>query len=118
MPSPTASPRRNRTLPPCSLSHPLRILVAMGYRGKVADQTRARELRVEGWTYAEICTELGVAKSSVSLWCRDIEVDEEKCPRVMYSSTTVIRTTLGLIDALLSCDVPVRGGAIGSAGDC
>jgi hypothetical protein len=48
----------------------------MGYRGKIAEQNRARDLRAEGWTYNEICTELGVSKSSVSLWCRDIEVDE------------------------------------------
>jgi hypothetical protein len=47
----------------------------MGYGGKVQERARARELRSEGWTYAEICAELGVAKSSVSLWCRDVEVD-------------------------------------------
>ncbi|MGH9244929.1 MAG: hypothetical protein ACRD29_11555, partial [Acidimicrobiales bacterium] len=28
-------------------------------------------------TYNEICAELGVCKSSVSLWVRDIPVDEE-----------------------------------------
>jgi hypothetical protein len=48
----------------------------MGYGGKAAEQQRARELRAEGWTYAEICAELGVSKSSVSLWCRDVGVDE------------------------------------------
>lgn len=47
----------------------------MGYRGKVVEQTRACELRAEGWTYDEICAELGVSKSSVSLWCRDVVVD-------------------------------------------
>jgi transcriptional regulator with XRE-family HTH domain len=49
----------------------------MGYRGKVAEQERARDLRAEGWTYAEICAELGVARSSVSLWVRDVAVDPE-----------------------------------------
>ncbi|MGH9245766.1 MAG: helix-turn-helix domain-containing protein, partial [Acidimicrobiales bacterium] len=49
----------------------------MGYRGKVTEQERARELRAAGWTYNEICAELGVCKSSVSLWVRDIPVDEE-----------------------------------------
>lgn len=45
----------------------------MGYRGKVREQERARELRTEAWTLREIATELGVAKSSVSLWVRDVE---------------------------------------------
>lgn len=49
----------------------------MGYRGKIEEQNRARDLRAEGLTYNEICAELGVSKSSVSLWCRDVEVDEE-----------------------------------------
>ncbi|MGH9247044.1 MAG: helix-turn-helix domain-containing protein [Acidimicrobiales bacterium] len=49
----------------------------MGYRGKTVEHERARELRAAGWTYNEICAELGVSKSSVSLWVRDIEVDEE-----------------------------------------
>jgi hypothetical protein len=48
----------------------------MGYRGKIDEQNRARDLRALGWTYNEICAELGVSKSSVSLWCRDIEMDE------------------------------------------
>jgi hypothetical protein len=48
----------------------------MGYRGKVVEQERARELRASGWTYTEITAELGVSKSSVSLWCRDVPVDE------------------------------------------
>jgi hypothetical protein len=40
----------------------------MGYRGKVKEQEQARALRAEGHTLAEIAAELGVAKSSVSLW--------------------------------------------------
>lgn len=44
----------------------------MGYRGKVVEQERARELRAEAWTLQEIATELGVARSSVSLWVRDV----------------------------------------------
>ncbi|CAN5555329.1 hypothetical protein BH20ACT2_BH20ACT2_09260 [soil metagenome] len=49
----------------------------MGYRGKVVEHERARQLRALGWTYAEICAELGVSRSSVSLWVRDVEIDEE-----------------------------------------
>jgi transcriptional regulator with XRE-family HTH domain len=47
----------------------------MGYGGKVEEQRRAVELRRAGWTYTEICQELGVSKASVSLWVRDVEVD-------------------------------------------
>jgi hypothetical protein len=49
----------------------------MGYRGKVAEQERARELRAQAWTLNEIVAELGVSKSSVSLWVRGVEFDEE-----------------------------------------
>jgi hypothetical protein len=45
----------------------------MGYGGKVVEREAARRRRVEGATYAAIATELGVAISTVSNWCRDIE---------------------------------------------
>jgi hypothetical protein len=45
----------------------------MGYGGKVAEQQRARDLRARSWTLQDIATELGVSKSSVSLWVRDVE---------------------------------------------
>lgn len=45
----------------------------MGYRGKVAEQERARALRADGWALQDIADELGVAKSSASLWCRDVD---------------------------------------------
>jgi len=44
----------------------------MGYRGKVQQQERARELRAMSWRLTEIAAELGVSKSSVSLWVRDV----------------------------------------------
>ena len=47
----------------------------MGYRGLQHEQQRARELRAEAWTLDEIAAELGVSKSSVSLWVRDVEFD-------------------------------------------
>ena len=46
---------------------------AMGYRGKVEAQDRARRLRAAGRTLADIAAELGVARSSVALWVRDVE---------------------------------------------
>ena len=45
----------------------------MGFGGKVAEQRRARELRAQAWTLLDIANELGVSKSSVSLWVRDVE---------------------------------------------
>ena len=45
----------------------------MGYRGKVEERQRARELRALSWTLQEIAAELGVSKSSVSTWVRDVE---------------------------------------------
>ena len=44
----------------------------MGYRGKVEERARARELRSQGWTMPDIAAELGVSRSSVSLWTRDV----------------------------------------------
>lgn len=51
----------------------------MGYGGKIDEQRRARALRAQSWTLADIAAELGVAKSSVSTWVRD--VDFEPSPR-------------------------------------
>ncbi len=50
----------------------------MGYRGKVEEHEKARVLRAEGRTLADIGEILGVAKSSVSLWVRDVEIEPLK----------------------------------------
>jgi transcriptional regulator with XRE-family HTH domain len=42
---------------------------------KTDEQRRARELRALGWSVREIEAELGVARSSVSGWVRDVELD-------------------------------------------
>jgi hypothetical protein len=44
------------------------------FRSRAKDEVkaRARELRLLGWTYPQISTELGVSKSSCSLWCSDL----------------------------------------------
>ena len=44
----------------------------MGYRGKLAERQQARQLRRNGLPLAEIAARLGVSKSSVSLWVRDV----------------------------------------------
>jgi hypothetical protein len=40
------------------------------------------------------------------------------CPSVRYCCSTTHREIMGLVDALLSCEVPVRGSTIGSAAPC
>lgn len=44
----------------------------MGYRGKTTERAKARELRAQNMTLADIAAELGVATSSVSAWVRDV----------------------------------------------
>jgi transcriptional regulator with XRE-family HTH domain len=44
----------------------------MGYRGKLVERAQARRLRATGLPLADIATRLGVSKSSVSLWVRDV----------------------------------------------
>ncbi|MFI9831735.1 hypothetical protein ACIHIX_29100 [Streptomyces sp. NPDC051913] len=41
---------------------------------------RARELRLQGWTYDQIQLELGCSKSSISLWVRDLPKPERRDP--------------------------------------
>ncbi|MFF6803420.1 hypothetical protein [Streptomyces sp. NPDC012616] len=41
-------------------------------------RARARELRLQGWTYDRIEAELGCSRSSVSLWVRDLPKPERK----------------------------------------
>jgi transcriptional regulator with XRE-family HTH domain len=48
--------------------------VVVGYRGKLREREQARALRAQAWTLADIAARLGVSKSSVSLWVRDVDV--------------------------------------------
>jgi hypothetical protein len=52
----------------------------MGYRGKLAEREQARRLRATGLPLAEIAARLGVSRSSVSLWVRDVAFEPR--PRV------------------------------------
>lgn len=59
----------------------------MGYRGKVEQQEKARLLRSENRTLKEIAEILGVSKSSVSLWVRDMNVEiHQRRPGVRRSN--------------------------------
>ena len=73
----------------------------MGYRGKLAEQARARALRAENMTLADIATVLGVSKSSVSLWVRDVPFTPSKRRTGPKRSTHPARTAkLRQIDEL------------------
>lgn len=50
----------------------------MGYRGKIEQQEQARVLRAQNLTLEDIATRLGVSKSSVSLWVRDVPFTPSK----------------------------------------
>ena len=50
----------------------------MGYRGKLREQDQARELRAQNMTLQDIADRLGVSKSSVSLWVRNVPFTPSK----------------------------------------
>lgn len=56
----------------------------MGYRGKTTEQRRARELRAEAWTLREIADALGVSRSSVSVWVRDVSFEPKPRQRPQF----------------------------------
>jgi transcriptional regulator with XRE-family HTH domain len=56
----------------------------MGYRGKTVERQRARELRARAWTLQEIADELGVSRSSASLWVRDVEFEPKPRQRPVF----------------------------------
>lgn len=73
----------------------------MGYRGKVADQNRARDLRAQAWTLQQIADELGVAKSSVSLWVRDVIFEPKPRQRPAFRNPSSLHLAkLAEIDAM------------------
>lgn len=61
-----------------------------GPRAKPAARSRARDLRRAGRTYDQIARELGVSKSSVSLWVRDLPRPERR-PRTRAESAAIGR---------------------------
>jgi 4a-hydroxytetrahydrobiopterin dehydratase len=50
----------------------------MGYRGKLEKREEARRLRAQSLTLADIAQKLGVSKSSVSIWVRDVAFTPSK----------------------------------------
>ena len=62
----------------------------MGYRGKVKQQEQARAMRAQSRTLADIAQTLGVSKSSVSLWVRDVPFTRP-CGCVGHTGTRIPR---------------------------
>jgi hypothetical protein len=71
----------------------------VGYRGKVNEQEKARMLRAEGRTLQDIADVLGVAKSSVSLWCRNIDIEVRQRRPGMRRRNSLHDARLAEIDA-------------------
>lgn len=65
-------PRRASGVTP-ACEHPF-----VGYRGKVVERQEARSLRAQGLTMPEIAGKLGVSRSSVSLWTRDVPFEARR----------------------------------------
>ena len=83
----------------------------MGYRGKTQERDRARQLRAGGMTMAVIAEELGVAKGTVSIWCRDIAVPAGPRVRARARGPNALqRAKQAQIDGALIAGVERMGG--------
>jgi transcriptional regulator with XRE-family HTH domain len=75
----------------------------VGYGGKVPEQQRARELRAQSWTLQDIASKLGVSKSSVSLWVRDVEFVPNPRRRSHWTRTNPHPLHLAKLDEVERC---------------
>lgn len=55
----------------------------MGGFGKIEDKFKAQELRKQGLSYWEILQTISVSKSTISLWCRDIQLTKKQKIRLL-----------------------------------
>lgn len=55
----------------------------MGYFGRIEDKLRTQELRRHGLSYKEILQTISVSKSTISLWCKDIQLSKEQQFRLL-----------------------------------
>ena len=60
----------------------------MGYVGKLKLRLKAREFRKKGFSIKEIQKRLGVSKSSVSLWVRDIKLTKKQLEKLYLNKRT------------------------------
>jgi hypothetical protein len=76
----------------------------VGYGGKVQEQRRAQELRAQSWTLQDIATELGVSKSSVSLWVRDVDFVPNPRRRSHWTGTNPHPMHVAKLDEIERCN--------------
>jgi transposase len=50
----------------------------MGDFGKIEEKLKAQKLRGQGLSYGEILKTISVSKSTISLWCRDIQLTKKQ----------------------------------------
>jgi AcrR family transcriptional regulator len=74
----------------------------MGYRGKVHEQAEAKRLRSAGETVPDIAARLGVSKSSVSLWVRDVVVEVPRPRKLRSGPNALSRRRLEEVERLLA----------------
>lgn len=54
----------------------------MGYSGKLREKLKAQALRRKGYSYNEILEHVSAAKSTLSSWCKDIELSPKQMERL------------------------------------
>jgi Homeodomain-like domain len=79
----------------------------------VGERERARDLRAQAWTISEIAAELGVCRSSVSVWVRD--VDFEEAPRAARARVSTWTVQVVLVRPYRDSVDPVRHALPGGA---
>src|SRR3972149_9708292 len=60
----------------------------MGYSGKWGEKLKAQTLRRRGLSYKEILKHVNVAKSTLSTWCKDIELTSKQMERLYKRQET------------------------------
>lgn len=55
----------------------------MGNFGKIEEKFKAQELRKQGLSYQEILQKISVSKSTISLWCKDIQLTKRQKLRLI-----------------------------------
>jgi predicted transcriptional regulator len=79
---------------------------------KKIEQVKAVQLRIEGYSLSEIRNELGVAKSSVSLWVRNVELTETQKMRLrqkgFYREAVEKRRTSRLANEKIKRDLVIN----------
>jgi hypothetical protein len=55
----------------------------MGFSGRIEDKLRAQKLRHKGLSYREMLQTISVSKSTISVWCKNIQLTEKQKLRLL-----------------------------------